>query len=72
LELKTALLVPRPALPVAASLSGGGVQLVEAEPVVVEEEHGDHHSRMEAIEKRFDLLERDLAPVLQAHYAANL
>jgi hypothetical protein len=71
-ELKTALNVPRPALPVAASLPGGGIQLASSEPVVVAEEHGEHHTRLDAIEKRFDLLERDLAPVLQAHYAANL
>lgn len=72
LELKTALLVPRPALPVAASLSGGGVQLAESEPVFVEAEHGEHHTNMAAINERFDALEELVAPLLAAHYATNL
>lgn len=72
LELKTALLVPRPALPVAASLSGGGVQLVDAEPVQVNESAGDHHVRLDELAARMDELERSFAPVLAAHIAATL
>lgn len=71
LELKTALLVPRPALPVAASLTGGGVQLAEASEVVVKEPAGDHHTRMEELADRVDRLEKATAPLLAAHLAAQ-
>lgn len=71
-EVKTALQVPRPAWPVAASLSGGGIQLTESEPVVVEESHGEHHERLDAITARLDALEADTAQLLQAHLTANL
>lgn len=71
-ELKTALQVPRPAFPVAASLSGGGIQLAEAEPVQVEESHGEHHTRLEELALRLERLEQDVAPMLAAHMAENL
>lgn len=72
LELKTALQVPRPALPFAASLSGGGVALTEAEPVVVEEEPGEHHTRLEELSARMDRLESTTAELLAAHLVASL
>jgi hypothetical protein len=72
LELKTSLNVPRPAYPVAASLSGGGIALVSDEPVVVEETHGDFHERMGALAERLERLESNVAPLLAAHMAANL
>lgn len=71
-ELKTALQVPRPAFPVAASLSGGGIQLTESEPVVVEESHGEHHERLAELASRLERLEQDVAPMLAAHMAENL
>lgn len=72
LELKTALQVPRPALPVAASLSGGGVSLTEAEPVILEEQAGEHFARLEELAARVDTLERATAPLLAAHLVASL
>jgi hypothetical protein len=71
-ELKTALQVPRPAFPVAASLTGGGIQLTESEPVQVEEAHGEHHERLVELASRLERLENDVAPMLAAHMAANL
>lgn len=71
-ELKTALNVPRPALPVAASLSGGGVQLTESTEVVVEEAHGEHHTRLEEITQRLDALEATTGELYQAHLNATL
>lgn len=71
-ELKTALNVPRPALPVAASLKGGGIQLTESDPVVVEEPHGDHHTRLDELAARLDAVEASTAELLAAHYAATL
>jgi hypothetical protein len=72
LELKTALQVPRPALPVAASLGNGGVQLVDAEPVIVEEPHGDHHTRLDELATRMDELERVTGELYAAHLTATL
>lgn len=72
LELKTALLVPRPALPVAASLGGGGVQLAEADEPVVNEPAGDHFERLDAITARLDALEETTGELLAAHLAATL
>lgn len=72
LELKTALLVPRPGFPVAASLAGGGVQLAESSEVVVDEAHGDHHARLDALEKRMDEFAETLAPMLAAHLADTI
>lgn len=71
LELKTALLVPRPALPVAASLGNGGIQLAEAEQPIVKEPAGDHHTRLSEIEVRMKRLEDATAPMLAAHLAAQ-
>lgn len=67
LELKTALLVPRPALPVAASLSGGGVQLAESDEPVVKEPAGDHHTRLDDLTARMERLEKAVTPLLSAH-----
>lgn len=67
LELKTALMVPRPAYPVAASLAGGGIQLAEASEVIVEEEHGEHHTRLEDLAERVTALEESTAELLAAH-----
>jgi hypothetical protein len=72
LELKTALLVPRPALPVAASLGGGGVQLAEADEPVVNEPQGDHFTRLEELSDRLDALEETTGELLAAHLAATL
>lgn len=72
LELKTALLVPRPALPVAASLGNGGVQLAEAEPVVVEEPQGDHFTRMDELAARMDALEAVTGELYAAHLTNTL
>lgn len=72
LELKTALLVPRPALPVAASLNGGGVQLAEAEQTQVEEPHGDHHTRLDELAARMERLEKAVTPLLSAHLTTML
>lgn len=72
LELKTALQVPRPAYPVAASLSGGGVALTSDEQVFVELEAGDYHELMQAVNERIAKLEANMAPLLAAHMAANL
>lgn len=71
-ELKTALQVPRPAFPVAASLSNGGIQLTESEPVQVEESHGDYHARLEELAGRLQRLEEDTAVLLAAHLTASL
>lgn len=67
LELKTALQVPRPALPVAASLSGGGVQLTDDQEVIVEEPHGDHHTRLDELAARMDELEKVTAEMYSVH-----
>lgn len=72
LELKTALLVPRPALPVAASLSGGGIQLAEASEVVVKEPSGDHHTRLDELASRMERLEKAVTPLLSAHLTTML
>src|SRR5688500_18459000 len=64
LELKTALQVPRPAYPVAASLSGGGIALTTDDVPQVEESHGEFHERMEALAQRVDTLEKNVAPIL--------
>lgn len=71
LELKTALLVPRPALPVAASL-GAGVQLAEPDLTVVEETAGDWHSRMNALQERVDRLESVTGELLAVHMRNEL
>lgn len=72
LELKTALLVPRPAFPVAASLTGGGVQLTEADQTVVDEPHGEHHSNLTELEARMSAVEESVGELLKAHYTATL
>jgi hypothetical protein len=72
LELKTALQVPRPALPVAASLSGGGVQLTDDTEVIVEEAHGDHHTRLDELASRMDALEAVTAEMYATHLAASI
>lgn len=72
LELKTALQVPRPAYPVAASLSGGGIALTSAESVEVEESHGEFHERMTELAERVERLESNMAPLLAAHMAASV
>jgi hypothetical protein len=72
LELKTALQVPRPALPVAASLGNGGVQLTDDTEVIVEEPHGDHHTRLEEISKRLDDLELVTAEMYAVHLSTTL
>lgn len=72
LELKTALMVPRPGYPVAASLGNGGVQLAEPTEVIVEEDHGDHHERLAELSARMDALENEFAPILSAYYADHL
>lgn len=72
LELKTALQVPRPALPVAASLTGGGVQLTEASEVIVNEAQGDWFTRMDDLLKRMDRLETTTAELLSAHMQNEL
>jgi hypothetical protein len=72
LELKTALQVPRPALPVAASLSGGGVQTAESEPVVVEQTMGDHFERLQALEDRMAKVEEATAELFAVHLANTL
>jgi hypothetical protein len=66
LELKTALLVPRPAFPVAASI-GAGVQLAEAEPAIVDEPQGERGERLDELEKRFDLMEKTVGELFAAH-----
>lgn len=73
LELKTALLVPRPAFPVAASLSGGGIQVTDDTPVVVEEPPVvDHFERMAALEERMLSVEAATAELFAAHLANTL
>lgn len=72
LELKTALLVPRPAFPVAASLAGGGVQLAESEPIVVKEPAGEHHTNLTELEQRMAAVEESVGELLRAHYATQL
>lgn len=72
LELKTALQVPRPALPVAASLSGGGVQTVEAEPVIVQDAPADHFTRLEALEQRMAAVEKATGEMFAAHLRNTL
>lgn len=72
LELKTALNVPRPGYPVAASLSGGGVQLAETETITVEEPHGEHHTNLTELESRMAAVEESVGELLAAHYAATL
>lgn len=72
LELKTALQVPRPAYPVAASLSGGGIALVSDGPVEVVEPHGEFHQRMSELAERVERLETNVAPLLAAHMAATI
>lgn len=70
LEVKTALQVNRPAFPVAASIAGGGVQLTESEPVVVELESeliGDYHERMAVLEDRMLAVEKVTAELFATH-----
>lgn len=71
LELKTALLVPRPAWPVAASL-GAGVQLAEAEEPVVDEPQGDRLERLDALEAKFAQLETTVGELYATHLSATL
>lgn len=72
LELKTALQVPRPALPFAASLSGGGVALTETSEVIVKENQADWFTRMDDLMKRMDRLETTTATLLSAHMTNTL
>lgn len=72
LELKTALQVPRGALPYAASLSAGGIQLTDNTEVVVEEPHGDHHTRLDDLAARMERLEKAVTPLLSAHLTTML
>jgi len=72
LEVKTALQVPRPAFPVAASLSGGGVSITEAEPVVVEQSTGEHFERLQTLEDRMEAVEKATAELFAAHLANTL
>lgn len=72
LELKTALQVPRPALPFAASLDGGGIQLSEVTQPIVTEPHGDHHTRLDDLAARMERLEKAVTPLLSAHLTTML
>lgn len=71
-ELKTALQVPRPALPVAASLDGGGVFMADPTPVVVQESAGEWHARMDALSQRLDAVEKVSAELFAAHLKTTL
>lgn len=71
-ELKTALQVPRPALPVAASLEGGGVSLTDATPVEVETSAGEWHERMQLLAERVEKLETTVGELYGIHLTNTL